>query len=152
MWEASARHFGRCLRGWGGAWEDSWICMHSGIQIHSVARIPRILGSRFMDFHVLWDPDSMIHKKFTDSRIQILDAFGFWYPELMILMHLMDSGIWMSRFFQSLGSDSWIVMHDMEFGIQIHGSSWISWMLILESCIIMDFICSGIQIHRLYGF
>ena len=103
-----------------------------------------------MDFDVLWDPDEMIRKIFTDSRIQILDALGFWYPELMILMHLMDSGIWISRFFQSLGSDSWIVMHDMGFGIQIHGSSWISWMLILESCIMMDFIYSGIQIHRLY--
>jgi len=103
-----------------------------------------------MDFDVLWDPDSMIRKKFIDSKIQILDSFGFWYPESMILMHLMDSGIWISRFFQSLGSDSWIVMHDMGFGIQIHGSSWISWMLILESCIMMDFIYSGIQIHRLY--
>ena len=93
-----------------------------------------------MDFEVLRDPDSMVRNKFTDYRIQIIDSFGFWYPELMIHMHLTDSGSWMSSFFQSLGSDSWIVMHVMEFGIQIYGLSWISWMLIIESCIMMDFI------------
>ena len=81
-----------------------------------------------MDFDVLWDPDSMIRKKFTDYRIQIIDSFGFWYPEVMIHMHLMDSWIWISRLFPKSrirfmdcharhgvwDPDSWILMDFMD--------------------------------------